>query len=369
MTTATENNHVPGQHWTRAKVLDAIRRRYQAGLSLKSKQVPNDLKLAARRRFGSWEVALQMASLNYDEITSRRQWTREKVIAEIRKLEADRVPLNSSWIKGRYGDLYRAAIRLFPSSWGNALQAAGLDPFEHKKRRVDWTRKRAESWLQTRIDKGQSLRRCDAPSDLRDFIVYALKTTWISFVESFGVAYPGGRKRVWSKELVLDEIRRWAAEGRRTNHRTVWLEYQILTVQARKYYGSWDAARTAAGVPLDRGPAPPPAAGAPVVAETLCADAATAADRAPAQRPAVKASVASPSPRFGSASRVAEQPARHASARSHEPKPPPIRSPAATGPAARRLPPAGSPPPPRDPILAFLARGGLDEVPAEEAGT
>ena len=255
MTTVTDHNHIPGKHWTRAKVLDAIRRRYQAGLSLKSKQVPNGLVLAARRRFGSWEVALQMASLNYDAITARRQWTREKVIAEIRKLEADRLPLNSSWIKRCHGDLYRASIRLFPSSWGKALQAAGLDPFEHKKRRVDWNRKRAETWLQTRIDQGQSLRRCDAPSDLRDFIVYALKTTWTSFVESFGVAYPGGRKRVWSRELVLDEIRRWAAEGRRTNHRTVWQEYQTLTVQARKYYGSWDAARTAAGVPLHRGPA------------------------------------------------------------------------------------------------------------------
>src|SRR5258708_35003222 len=35
------------QHWTNEKILGEIRRRYQAGDSLQSKQVPNNLKLAA----------------------------------------------------------------------------------------------------------------------------------------------------------------------------------------------------------------------------------------------------------------------------------------------------------------------------------
>ncbi|MBI3861038.1 MAG: hypothetical protein HY290_04000 [Planctomycetia bacterium] len=249
------------QHWTRDRILAAIRNRYQAGASLQWNSVPNSLRLAAKRRFGSWGVALQMASLDYDSITSRRHWSRDKVVSEIRKLEADQVPLNSNWIKRRHGDLYRAAIKLFPSSWEKALRAAGVDSYEQKKRRGRWNHKRVRAWMRERIDRGRSLLARDIPVDLVRFVHAILKTSWTEFVESFGVPYPGIKKRRdWSREMLLAEIRRWAALGHRTNSKSISREYQALLPQARKYFRSWDAARAAAGVALDRGRAPKPAA-------------------------------------------------------------------------------------------------------------
>ena len=354
------------QHWTHEKILGEIRRRYQAGESLQSKQVPNSLMLAASRRFGSWGVALQMTGLDYDAITLHRHWDREKVIAEIRKLEADQVPLNSSWIKRRYGDLYRAAIKLFPSSWGKALQAAGFDPFEHKKRRGRWTRKQAEAWVRKRIDKSRSLLAGDSPRDLRQFVRDALKTTWTEFIESFGIPYPGIKKRRdWSRELVLEEIRRWAAEGHRTNRKSVSREFQALVHQGLKYFDSWDAARVAAGVAIDRGraakpPRPVDAGASPVEAKASAV--------AHSQMPMVNSTVTVAPRQDGdvAASRSAENGARRSTVTSREAE---LRAPGhqvATGHASRRLASEGGHPAPRDPILAFLARGGIDEPTAAE---
>ncbi len=354
------------QHWTPEKILGAIRRRYQEGQSLQAKQVPNSLMLAASRRFGSWGVALQMAGLDYDAITSHRRWDREKVIAEIRKLEADQVPLNGSWIMRHHGDLHRAALKLFPSSWNKALQAAGFDPLEHKKRKGRWTKKKAEAWVRQRIDKSRSLLAGDAPRDLHDFVRSALKSSWTDYIESFGVPYPGIKKRRdWSKDLVLSEIQRWAAEGHRTNRKSLAREYQALLQQGLKYFGSWDAARLAAGVAVEHGRSGPPPSkvNAPASAPPAQASVATGSQRPIANLPARLA----PRPADAlAAPAITQDAARDSTTRPRAAAPSPRMCQAghepATGHALRRAESAATPPAARDPILAFLARGGVDET-------
>lgn len=248
-----------GQHWTRDKVLAEIRRRYQARESLKVRQIPNRLLLAAVRYFDSWATAIQMASLDYDSITSRRHWTREKVIAEIRKLEADDVPLSGEWIAQHHCALHQAALKFFPKSWMKALRAAGFNPLDHKKRKGRWTTKKAAAWVQERIKTGRSLLGRDAPRNLLDFVVKVLKKRWTDYIESFKIPYPGVKKcRDWSKKKVLEEIRRLAAQGQPTNLRSVALESQALIHQARKHFKGWDAARRAAGVEVTHGRIGPP---------------------------------------------------------------------------------------------------------------
>jgi hypothetical protein len=69
------------------------------------------------------------------------------------------------------------------------------------------------------------------------------------FVESLGIPYPGVKKRLdWTEQKLLDEIRRWQAEGHRLNYKAVHCEYQALIHQARKFFGSWDRARAAVRV-------------------------------------------------------------------------------------------------------------------------
>ena len=95
-----------------------------------------------------------------------------------------------------------------------------------------------------------SASTADVPRKIKDFVWQSLKIGWADFVESAGIPYPGIRKRqnFWTREKVLEEIRRWDAEGHPMNYRAVKLDYAALHHQARKYFKSWDAARAAAGV-------------------------------------------------------------------------------------------------------------------------
>jgi hypothetical protein len=54
-------------------------------------------------------------------------------------------------------------------------------------------------------------------------------------------------KNFWTKEKVLEEIRRWHSEGNPMNYGGVRNGYEALLQQARKHFKTWDAARAAAG--------------------------------------------------------------------------------------------------------------------------
>ena len=238
-----------GRDWSRLKILDAIRRRHRSRRSLRSKRVPVRLEQAARRLFGSWEIAIRKAGLEYDAITAKRRWTPERIISQIRQLARNQVPLNATYIERQHGALYRAAVRAFPSSWGKAVRAAGLDPTEHKQRRGSWDRDKAVNWVRSRIQKKRSILAKDAPRDLKCFVWDHLDLNWTDFIESFGISYPGIKKRRdWNKKSVVEEIRRWQAQGKQMNYSALKAEYQALLCQAKRFFKSWDAARDAAGV-------------------------------------------------------------------------------------------------------------------------
>jgi hypothetical protein len=238
-----------GQHWTDRKLLSEIHRRHRSGQSLRGKNVPDRIYLAGRRLFGTWRAAVERAGLNYEEVTGIFRWTRTKIVKAIRELAARNVPLSATYVRAHHGTLFNAAVKAFARSWGKALRAAGFDPDEHKVPRSGWNRQRAEDWVRKQSARGRSLLARAAPRDLKGFIYRRLHTTWPEFVESLGVPYPGIRKRYdWTKETLLEEIRRWKADRNKLNYKSVQSAYQALIHQARKFFGSWDRARAAADV-------------------------------------------------------------------------------------------------------------------------
>lgn len=238
-----------GQHWNVDTLLAAIRRTHKSRGTLRRQRVPVRLYEAGRRFFGTWQAAVEKAGLNYEDANGIRRWTPAKVVAAIRKLAERGVSLAASYVEQHHQTLFNAAVKRFPFSWAKALQAAGFDPSKHKTRRGRWDRQRAAEWVQKRAARGKSLLARAAPDDLVAFVHSRLRTSWPDFVESVGVPYPGIKKRRdWTKQKLCDEIRRWKAEGHRLNYRAVKLEYQALIHQARKFFGSWDRACAAAHV-------------------------------------------------------------------------------------------------------------------------
>jgi hypothetical protein len=150
----------------------------------------------------------------------------------------------------KHSHLYRAAIKHFPCSWAKALLAAGLNPTDHKLARGVWDRQSAEVWVRKQVASKKSVLAHDVPRALFDYVRRRLELGWSEFVEEVTeLPYPGIKKRRdWTKDEVLSEIRRMKTEQKSMNYRAVAARGQAIIYQSRKFFGSWDAARAAAGV-------------------------------------------------------------------------------------------------------------------------
>lgn len=85
-----------------------------------------DVYAAAERIFGSWGDAIEACGLDYSKIKKYKSWSRQTVIDEIRKLAKAGELLFSQNAQNNYKPLYMAAIKRF-GNWGKAIQAAGVD--------------------------------------------------------------------------------------------------------------------------------------------------------------------------------------------------------------------------------------------------
>lgn len=109
------------KRWTREMIINAIRERKQKGLSLTPSGAEKDdcsLVSTATRVLGSWRKALITAGIDPEQVYSRRRWSKEKIIEEIRRLSQTGPPEQNSVLK-------KAAVRHF-GSWECALKAAGV---------------------------------------------------------------------------------------------------------------------------------------------------------------------------------------------------------------------------------------------------
>jgi hypothetical protein len=116
------------------------------------------------RLFGQWDRALHAAGLDADDIARYRTWDRNTVVFEIRARYQDQEELNSGALQKDDPGLHAAAVRYF-GSYDAALRAARLDPREHRQRRR-WTRQALVAELKRRSGRngrvsGMVLRRED----------------------------------------------------------------------------------------------------------------------------------------------------------------------------------------------------------------
>ncbi len=92
------------------------------------------------RLFGQWGRALHAAGLDADEVSRYRRWNRSSVTFELRAMAQNKEPLNSGALQKEDAGLHAAALRYF-GSHDQALRAARVDPTK-VRRRLAWDRKR-----------------------------------------------------------------------------------------------------------------------------------------------------------------------------------------------------------------------------------
>ncbi|MAE40169.1 MAG: hypothetical protein CML07_04490 [Psychrobacter sp.] len=286
--------------WTKQRVMEAIQARQRRGLSL-THVFQQDSKLydAGKRRFGSWQRALEACGI---EAKSRRRWTKARIVDELRTAyrsagsdlrTRDRALANAVWkyfgglekarhaagierpplkwsrrrvveaiqdrhVRGRsikHADwkndrsLACAATRYF-GSWYDAVRAAGLaHAVEQSEPRPKWNKEKVIHAIQARHKAGLPLtgvRNRDA--SLFDAAVTHFGC-WGKALVAAGLK--PARRRSWNPHRVLAEIRARRRQG--LPIRNVCTCDAGLALAARRYFGTWQAALDAAGVTDGKG--------------------------------------------------------------------------------------------------------------------
>lgn len=147
--------------WTRERIIRDILRREADGLLLTSSATDDGVEQrmyqAASRIFGSWRNAVIAAGLPPSLARTNGEWTPSRIRKVIRSLSRRKQPLRASELKDRYGHFIHAARRHF-GSWAKAVMAAGIDP-QRMRRSPSWSKERVIEGILTRALRNEPLER------------------------------------------------------------------------------------------------------------------------------------------------------------------------------------------------------------------
>jgi hypothetical protein len=223
------------QRWTRQGVVERIQAWHQRTLDTSLSTSDPNLAAAARSLFGTLDAALKAADIE----PRSRLWTDERVIASIQERYIHGQPKH---IQG-LGDirLANAAKRRF-GSWANAVQAAGLTnrvPIAKPLKR--WSQGTVVQAIQQAVSDG--IRLSDI-SKVDQGLYNAAKTHFGTWGEALKAAGAQPRRRKWSKQAIIAEIRHRRSLGQTlaSGHPST----IALAGAAWRYFGSWSAALAAA---------------------------------------------------------------------------------------------------------------------------
>jgi hypothetical protein len=129
----------------------------------------------------------------------KQKWSKEKIVETIKELQNQNIDISASNISKNYIPLFTAACsRRYFSSWSNAVKAAGID-------------------YEQILEAGKTRRR--------------------------------KKLTKWSKEQVLEEVRKAESQNLLTTYR----DRLALYSAARREFGSWKQALETAGYRLTKG--------------------------------------------------------------------------------------------------------------------
>lgn len=210
------------QKWNKEAVIEAIRARHKAGLSLNfSKAVADDEALtgAARRYFGSWYAAVDAAG--YDAVQfkhkthgEKRSWDRPTVLKEIKAYAESGGDLSAGSVRKYNSKLYSAAVSYF-GSWRAALRGLGID-YEEVRLYQEWAPDKVIAAIRDAFQKGADLSD-NTVSALRPDLYGAALThfrSWRDALEEAGVDPEKARRtNAWDRDRLIEVARRGYEQG------------------------------------------------------------------------------------------------------------------------------------------------------------
>jgi hypothetical protein len=245
--------------WDKRRILSALRKLHRAGANLSYNAMARKHQAvvsAAAYHFGSYRSAITHAGIDYRQVLCRPRWTRQSIIALIKKARRRGVKLHWSAITRRGDELSRAAFaslqpRLF-GAWDRALHAAGLDAEDVSIYRT-WDRNTAVFEIRSRHQSGDPLSSGAVQREDPALHAAAVRywRTWDNALRAahFNPSVMRQRRR-WSKPAVIAALKKaW----RRTGHvsdSSIRGTDPALHGAAVRLFGTFTASRAAAGIKL-----------------------------------------------------------------------------------------------------------------------
>lgn len=160
-------------------------------------------------------------------------------------------PLNSHYYATNYPDVYAAAERVF-GSWGNAIEACGFNYNDIKKYRR-WSKQKVLDEIRRLHEEGEKISSQNAQDNFKSLYMAAIKRfgNWGTAVKRAGFDYNKIRlRRCMSKEEIKQEVIDLYRQGVDLAYPNMRENYQYLLAAAMQKIGngSWAAARRHCGI-------------------------------------------------------------------------------------------------------------------------
>jgi len=202
-----------------------------------------------------------------------RVWTKDKLIAEIKKLHREGVDLSPTSIQRTHSALFSSARSSSHfGSWRAAMEAAGFDYDNFKRVKQRWTRDEILERIREMNAQGHDL--LDPRFKTRNRSLYLAACahryfgSWRRAVEAAGLDHERMREsRVWTQGRILRTIQDLAAQGKPLGWAYIEEHEPGIYRAARRKenFGSWAAALQAAGVDGGRAAVTEPVQSQPVM--------------------------------------------------------------------------------------------------------
>lgn len=247
--------------WSKDEIVRSLRRLHKSKADLSYNalaKVQQTLVSAAAYHFGSYREAIEAAGIDYGEVLRRPRWTKQMIITAIKQAKRSGEDLHWSAVTRRRDELGKAAFaslqqRLF-GGWDRALHAAGLDADEINRYRK-WDKETIVFELRARSRERQPINSGAIQRELP-----GLHAAAVRHFGSYDDALRGARidptkvreRRRWTKDEVLKGLKAARRDGNHLSDSAMRRESPSLYGAAVRLFGSFTAARTAAGIKWKR---------------------------------------------------------------------------------------------------------------------
>jgi hypothetical protein len=247
--------------WDKERILQKLRQLYKGKKDLSYNalcKTMQPLLSAAAYQFGSYRKAVEKAGIDYAEVVRRPRWTKQGIIKLIKEAKRKGQDLHWSAVTKRRDELGKAAFaslqpRLF-GRWDRALQGAGLDSDDVARYRK-WDRNSITFELKSRAQGKESLNSGALQQEDPGLHAAAVRHfgSYDKALEAAKLNPADVRQRhTWTKPEVVKTLKTASKVGQHLSDSAIRKENPALYGAAIRLFGTFTAARSAAGVKWKR---------------------------------------------------------------------------------------------------------------------